>query len=192
METSNVSSFAWFCIFTYLSYPISISSWLTWIFDCYVNHSPFHLQLLPYFTYRICSQCFEYFLSLEAEMHRESWIPVIILILSNLLRLPDPKVWLYMSTLSPSCHRLLCIHLLTSCSPFYSPQFRVHSSTLYTSLCDMLYNDLKPPLRVILRRVFIRMGVAFEVVFHSHQQQTTSPSTTSTISSKSTTSPRLA
>lgn len=153
--------------------------------------TPFYLQLLPYFTYRICSQCFEYFLSLEAEMHRESWIPVIILILSNLLRLPDLKVCLDMSTLSPITVYFASIY--SPFSPFYSLQFRVHSSTLYTSLCDMLYNDLKPPLRVILRRVFIRMGVVFEVISRSHQAQTTSPSTTSTISSKSTTSPsRLA
>ena len=43
-------------------------------------------------VHRICCLSFEYFLSLEAAMHRESWIPVIILILSNLLRLPEEKV----------------------------------------------------------------------------------------------------
>lgn len=52
---------------------------------------------------RICCQSFEYFLSLEAAMHRESWIPVIILILSNILRLPEQKVRpLTWSPLSPA------------------------------------------------------------------------------------------
>ncbi|KAI1295380.1 Brefeldin A-inhibited guanine nucleotide-exchange protein 1 [Halotydeus destructor] len=80
----------------------------------------------------VCLTAFEYFLSLEAEMHREAWSPVIILIVSKLIKLPDDK-------------------------------FRLHASSLYKSLCDMLYNDLKPPLRAVLRRIFAKMGIVFNI-----------------------------
>ena len=51
----------------------------------------------------------------------------------------------------------------------FSLQFRLHASCLYKSLCDMLYNDLKPPLRAILRRVFVRIGSVFGVADIRHR-----------------------
>jgi len=43
-------------------------------------------------SFSICLTSFEYFLSLEAEMHREAWSTVIILIISKMNKLPDDKV----------------------------------------------------------------------------------------------------
>ena len=40
----------------------------------------------------LCHSSLEYYLTLEAEMHRDSWSSVIILIMSKLLSLPDDKV----------------------------------------------------------------------------------------------------
>lgn len=36
-------------------------------------------------------------------------------------------------------------------------------SAYYALLCDLLYNDLKPFLRLVLRSVFVRIGSCFEV-----------------------------
>jgi len=80
----------------------------------------------------LCYSSLEYYLTLEAEMHRDSWTSVIILIMSKLSSLPNDK-------------------------------FRNHISSYYQLLCDLLYNDLKPFLRLMLRSVLIRVGSTFEI-----------------------------
>ena len=50
------------------------------------------LDLIKNRLISICYSSLEYYLTLEAEMHRDSWSSVIILIMSKLLSLPDDKV----------------------------------------------------------------------------------------------------
>ncbi|RWS13810.1 brefeldin A-inhibited guanine nucleotide-exchange protein 1-like isoform X6 [Dinothrombium tinctorium] len=88
---------------------------------------------------RICYSALEYYLLLEADMHREAWSCVIILILSKLNELPDDK-------------------------------FRHHASAYYRLLCDLLYNDLKPNLRTVLRHTFVRIGAVFVNGFNGNCQ----------------------
>ena len=50
------------------------------------------LDLVKTRLINLCYSSLEYYLTLEAEMHRDSWSSVIILIMSKLLNLPDDKV----------------------------------------------------------------------------------------------------
>lgn len=50
------------------------------------------LELIKNRLINLCYSSLEYYLTLEAEMHRDSWTSVIILIMSKLLNLPNDKV----------------------------------------------------------------------------------------------------
>jgi brefeldin A-inhibited guanine nucleotide-exchange protein len=53
------------------------------------------LELVKNRLINLCNSSLEYYLTLENEMHRDSWTSVIILIMSKLLSLPDDKVSLF-------------------------------------------------------------------------------------------------
>ncbi|KAI5718763.1 hypothetical protein M8J76_000035 [Diaphorina citri] len=42
--------------------------------------------------------------------------------------------------------------------------FRVHTSAYYTHLCDLMCFDLKPELRSVLRKYFLRLGTVYAVL----------------------------
>lgn len=42
-------------------------------------------------------------------------------------------------------------------------QFAIHIANYYGSLCEIMCFDLKPELRSVLRRVFLRIGPVFSI-----------------------------
>lgn len=62
---------------------------------------------------------------------------------------------------------LCCLEKLTNIiSYFFSPlppKFKAHASTYYPYLCEIMQFDLIPELRAVLRKFFLRIGVAFRV-----------------------------
>lgn len=80
----------------------------------------------------VACEALEYFLSLANEAHREAWTPILLLLLTRILKMSD--------------HR-----------------FAVHASTCYPSLCEVMCFDLKPELRSVLRRFFLRIGPVFRI-----------------------------
>lgn len=43
-------------------------------------------------------------------------------------------------------------------------QFATHASSYYALLCDMMCFDMKPELRSVLRRLFVRIGPVFGIL----------------------------
>ncbi|XP_072762890.1 brefeldin A-inhibited guanine nucleotide-exchange protein 1 [Anoplolepis gracilipes] len=80
----------------------------------------------------VACEALEYFLALANEAHREAWTPILLLLLTRILKMSD--------------HR-----------------FAVHASTCYPSLCEVMCFDLKPELRSVLRRFFLRIGPVFRI-----------------------------
>ena len=46
---------------------------------------------------------------------------------------------------------------------FFCSQFKVHAASYYNSMCEMLMFDLRPELRGILRKFFLRAGTTFNI-----------------------------
>ncbi|XP_011875106.1 PREDICTED: brefeldin A-inhibited guanine nucleotide-exchange protein 2 [Vollenhovia emeryi] len=80
----------------------------------------------------VACEALEYFLALANEAHRDAWTPILLLLLTRILKMSD--------------HR-----------------FAVHASTCYPSLCEVMCFDLKPELRSVLRRFFLRIGPVFRI-----------------------------
>lgn len=80
----------------------------------------------------VCRDALEYYMSLTAENHRESWSNLLLLFLTRIHKLEDDR-------------------------------FRAHACVYYPFLCEMICLDLKPELRVVLRRFFQRIGPAFNI-----------------------------
>jgi len=58
--------------------------------------------------------------------------------------------------------KLSCISFKTIYYSFF--QFATHVSNYYSLLCEMMCFDLKPELRSVLRRVFMRIGPVFNIM----------------------------
>ncbi|XP_014477211.1 PREDICTED: brefeldin A-inhibited guanine nucleotide-exchange protein 2 [Dinoponera quadriceps] len=80
----------------------------------------------------VACEALEYFLAIANEAHRDAWTPILLLLLTRILKMSD--------------HR-----------------FAVHASTCYPSLCEVMCFDLKPELRSVLRRFFLRIGPVFRI-----------------------------
>ncbi|XP_011641579.1 brefeldin A-inhibited guanine nucleotide-exchange protein 1 [Pogonomyrmex barbatus] len=80
----------------------------------------------------VACEALEYFLALASEAHRDAWTPILLLLLTRILKMSD--------------HR-----------------FAVHASNCYPSLCEVMCFDLKPELRSVLRRFFLRIGPVFRI-----------------------------
>lgn len=74
----------------------------------------------------------------------------------------------YFLSLQSDSHReswnSLLILLLTRLLKMGEEQFRAHASVYYPFLCDTMVFDLKPEMRSILRKFFIRAGQTFKVI----------------------------
>ncbi|KAG7208279.1 hypothetical protein KM043_014522 [Ampulex compressa] len=81
----------------------------------------------------VACEALEYFLALSNEAHREAWTPILLLLLTRILKMSDNR-------------------------------FAVHASSCYPSLCEVMCFDLKPELRSVLRRFFLRIGPVFRIV----------------------------
>ncbi|XP_018047279.1 PREDICTED: brefeldin A-inhibited guanine nucleotide-exchange protein 2 [Atta colombica] len=80
----------------------------------------------------VACEALEYFLALANEAHRDAWTPILLLLLTRIIKMND--------------HR-----------------FAIHASTCYPCLCEVMCFDLKPELRSILRRFFLRIGPVFRI-----------------------------
>ncbi|KAL0128640.1 hypothetical protein PUN28_003789 [Cardiocondyla obscurior] len=80
----------------------------------------------------VACEALEYFLALANEAHRDAWTPILLLLLTRILKMSDNR-------------------------------FAVHASTCYPSLCEVMCFDLKPELRSVLRRFFLRIGPVFRI-----------------------------
>ncbi|XP_018403612.1 PREDICTED: brefeldin A-inhibited guanine nucleotide-exchange protein 2 [Cyphomyrmex costatus] len=80
----------------------------------------------------VACEALEYFLALANEAHRDAWTPILLLLLTRIIKMSD--------------HR-----------------FAIHASTCYPCLCEVMCFDLKPELRSILRRFFLRIGPVFRI-----------------------------
>ncbi|RWS30440.1 brefeldin A-inhibited guanine nucleotide-exchange protein 1-like protein [Leptotrombidium deliense] len=71
----------------------------------------------------------------------------------------------YYLSLETDMHRdawsCVIILILSKLNELSDEKFRHHASSNYQLLCDMLYNDLKPNLRTVLRHTFVRIGSVF-------------------------------
>lgn len=54
---------------------------------------------------------------------------------------------------------------------FFLLQFATHISHYYSLFCDMICLDIKPELRSVLRRIFLRVGDGFGVILQNHPLQ---------------------
>ena len=80
----------------------------------------------------IAHEALEYFLALSTEAHRDAWMPILLLLLTRILKMSDNR-------------------------------FAVHASNCYPLLCEVMCFDLKPELRSVLRRFFLRIGPVFRI-----------------------------
>lgn len=80
----------------------------------------------------IAQEALDYFLSLSNEAHRDAWTPILLLLLTRILKMPDNR-------------------------------FAIHASSCYPALCETTCFDLKPELRSVLRRFFLRIGPVFRI-----------------------------
>lgn len=80
----------------------------------------------------VAKEALEYFLELSNEAHRDAWTPILLLLLTRILKMSDSR-------------------------------FAVHASSCYPSLCEVMCFDLKPELRSVLRRFFLRIGPVFRI-----------------------------
>nr|XP_009862113.1 brefeldin A-inhibited guanine nucleotide-exchange protein 1 isoform X1 [Ciona intestinalis] len=74
---------------------------------------------------RTCQIALKYFALITSESHRDSWTPILLIILTRMLRMGRDK-------------------------------FTLLSSDLHTPLCDLLLHEIKPEVRFLLRRYFVR------------------------------------
>ncbi|KAI5720153.1 hypothetical protein M8J77_002655 [Diaphorina citri] len=58
----------------------------------------------------------------------------------------------------------LLLLILTKILKMSDDKFRVHTSAYYTHLCDLMCFDLKPELRSVLRKYFLRLGTVYAVL----------------------------
>ena len=80
----------------------------------------------------VANEALEYFISLTNEAHREAWTPILLLLITRVLKMDDNR-------------------------------FAVHASSSYPQLCEIMCFDLKPELRSIMRRFFLRIGPVFRI-----------------------------
>ncbi|XP_015179780.1 PREDICTED: brefeldin A-inhibited guanine nucleotide-exchange protein 1 [Polistes dominula] len=80
----------------------------------------------------VACEALEYFLALSNEMHIDAWTPILLLLLTRILKMSDSR-------------------------------FAVHASSCYPLLCEVMCFDLKPELRSVLRRFFLRIGPVFRI-----------------------------
>ncbi|XP_015595288.1 brefeldin A-inhibited guanine nucleotide-exchange protein 1 isoform X2 [Cephus cinctus] len=80
----------------------------------------------------VAREALEYFLALSSEAHRDAWTPILLLLLTRILKMCDNR-------------------------------FAVHASSCYPLLCEVMCFDLKPELRSVLRRFFLRIGPVFRI-----------------------------
>ncbi|KAK2577306.1 hypothetical protein KPH14_003437 [Odynerus spinipes] len=80
----------------------------------------------------VACEALEYFLALSNEAHIEAWTPILLLLLTRILKMSDSR-------------------------------FAVHASSCYPLLCEVMCFDLKPELRSVLRRFFLRIGPVFRI-----------------------------
>ncbi|XP_029046821.1 brefeldin A-inhibited guanine nucleotide-exchange protein 2 isoform X2 [Osmia bicornis bicornis] len=80
----------------------------------------------------VACEALEYFLALSNEAHRDAWTPILLLLLTRILKMSDNR-------------------------------FAVHASSCYPLLCEVMCFDLKPELRSVLRRFFLRIGPVFRI-----------------------------
>lgn len=73
----------------------------------------------------------------------------------------------YFISLQSESHRdawsSLILLFLTKVLKLKTEQFQVHTSEYYLHLCDVMLVDLKPELRAMLRKFFIRAGSSFKI-----------------------------
>lgn len=74
----------------------------------------------------------------------------------------------YFLSLQSEAHRdawtSLLLLILTRLMKMTDARFATHVSNYYTLLCEMMCFDLKPELRSVLRRVYMRIGPVFNIV----------------------------
>ncbi|XP_050735041.1 brefeldin A-inhibited guanine nucleotide-exchange protein 1-like isoform X2 [Eriocheir sinensis] len=92
----------------------------------------------------------------------------------------------------PETHREawtnLILLFLTNIHKMSNDQFAAHASNYYPFLCEITCFNLKPELRAVLRRFFLRIGIVFNITHPSVRHHTTS---TSSLNSKSQSRERL-
>jgi len=104
----------------------------------------------------VCKEALEYFLSLQSEPHRDAWTSLLLLVMTRLLKMPDHRV---------SRRRRKCSVIAQSeCFFLCVFQFATHTSSYYSLLCDMMCCEMKPELRSVLRRLFVRIGPVFKII----------------------------
>lgn len=107
----------------------------------------------------VCKEALEYFLSLRSEPHRDAWTSLLLLIMTRLLKMTDQQVSFVFTA--------VLVQIIWN-FPFL--QFSTHVSNYYSLFCDMICLDIKPELRSVLRRIFLRVGDGFGVVVTSNLQ----------------------
>ncbi|KAG7171828.1 Brefeldin A-inhibited guanine nucleotide-exchange protein 1-like [Homarus americanus] len=80
----------------------------------------------------------------------------------------------------PESHREawtnLILLFLTNIHKMSNDQFAAHASNYYPFLCEIMCFNLKPELRAVLRRFFLRIGIVFNITHPSVRNHTTSTS----------------
>ena len=101
-------------------------------------------------------EALEYYVTLETESHRDAWSPLMLLFLSRVTHLSDDKVIVY-SYYSFESSTIISNLVL-------SLQFRTHISRWHQLLCELVSLELKPELRSLLRKIFLRVGQVFNIL----------------------------
>nr|XP_034978039.1 brefeldin A-inhibited guanine nucleotide-exchange protein 2 isoform X3 [Zootoca vivipara] len=82
----------------------------------------------------------------------------------------------YFITVNSESHREawtnLLLLLLTKTLKVSDEKFKAHASTYYPYLCEIMQFDLIPELRAVLRKFFLRIGVAFKIWIPEGQLRT--------------------
>jgi brefeldin A-inhibited guanine nucleotide-exchange protein len=73
----------------------------------------------------------------------------------------------YFASLQSDGHReawnSLLLLLLTRCLRMPEERFQAHIRAYYTLLCEIMIHDLKPELRAVLKKVFVRVAPTFGI-----------------------------
>lgn len=101
----------------------------------------------------VCKEAFEYFMQLQSETHREAWTSLLLLVLTRIIKMPNQRV--SCNVRLPSGFPLLISNCLF--------QFAAHVSSYYLLLCEINCFELKPELRSVLKRLFLRIGPVFNI-----------------------------
>ncbi|XP_076064031.1 ADP ribosylation factor guanine nucleotide exchange factor Sec71 isoform X2 [Oratosquilla oratoria] len=84
----------------------------------------------------------------------------------------------------PEVHREawtnLILLFLTNIHKMSNEQFAAHASNYYPFLCEIMCFNLKPELRAVLRRFFLRIGIVFDITHQSIRHTVSTSSITST------------